>query len=569
MFSEERSIFVRLFNQGTRVEINHDIDNEAAKKPEEHVHLDWMSRWFQEWYAPVLMHPAMRALVLLWFCLYIGFSGYLCTQVRQGLEPVKLLVEGSYAIPHYVSLEEYFWRNGSEMQLVINNAPNLANRTERQRVKEMVSAFANTSHSLGPAGVQFWLYDFERYLEDEAANTNHRQGTTNIDEFYEIVQQFMLTPTYERLSEDVFWGNVTLPNNQTHWMIKSFRVSIGLTRFETAILQIETVNLMRQVAAAQRYSDMNITTFNPVWLFVDQYQEILPNVLQEVISGMSFMVTIALLLIPHPLTSFWVAVTILSVDVGVIGFMTIWGINLDTISMITIIMSIGFSVDFAAHIAHAFVLSSDKDAGPKEKVKAAMGEIAWPILQGATSTILGVVVLADLDSYMVVAFFKTVFLVIVLALIHGLVFLPVLLGIFVTRRCGAGETKKQNDSRANLNINVDMSTAFSRVQAAQQRQDSGPATVRSRHSSKVHPASTVVSGISYDQSTFSEPALRNSQLSRSDSEPNGNGIPVFNINTSWANGGSNPAFEMEDGFGLHNQSCVDQYLHGNFADSRM
>jgi len=141
-------------------------------------------------------------------------------------------------------------------------------------------------------------------------------------------------------------------------------------------------------------------------------------------------------------------VTILSVDVGVIGFMTIWGINLDTISMITIIMSIGFSVDFAAHIAHAFVVSSDKDAGPKEKVKAAMGEIAWPILQGAASTILGVVVLADLDSYMVVAFFKTVFLVIILALIHGLVFLPVLLGIFVTRRCGAGKSK-DDDSKLN------------------------------------------------------------------------------------------------------------------------
>jgi len=49
---------------------------------------------------------------------------------------------------------------------------------------------------------------------------------------------------------------------------------------------------------------------------------------------------------------------------------------------------------------------------------------------------MGVCVLADLDSYMIVAFFKTVFLVIILALVHGLVFLPVLLSIFVPDRNG-------------------------------------------------------------------------------------------------------------------------------------
>jgi len=97
------------------------------------------------------------------------------------------------------------------------------------------------------------------------------------------------------------------------------------------------------------------------------------------VGGTLFMILIALLLIPHPVCSLWVAVVILSVDLGVIGFMTAWGIRLDTVSMITIIMSIGFSVDFAAHMAHAFVASHE--ASPTQRIYAALGSIGWPALQ--------------------------------------------------------------------------------------------------------------------------------------------------------------------------------------------
>lgn len=40
------------------------------------------------------------------------------------------------------------------------------------------------------------------------------------------------------------------------------------------------------------------------------------------------MIIIAILLIPQPLCSLWVALAIASIDLGVIGFMTLWGVNL-------------------------------------------------------------------------------------------------------------------------------------------------------------------------------------------------------------------------------------------------
>ena len=46
---------------------------------------------------------------------------------------------------------------------------------------------------------------------------------------------------------------------------------------------------------------------------------------------------------------------IVSIDLGVLGYMALWRVNLDAISMITIIMSIGFAVDLTAHLSYAYV----------------------------------------------------------------------------------------------------------------------------------------------------------------------------------------------------------------------
>ncbi|VDK66509.1 unnamed protein product [Gongylonema pulchrum] len=101
--------------------------------------------------------------------------------------------------------------------------------------------------------------------------------------------------------------------------------------------------------------------------------------------------------------------------------------------MITIIMSIGFSVDYSAHITYGYVISAEST--PEKRVKTALGALGWPVTQGAMSTILAVVVLADVPAYMIVTFFKTVFLSIALGLLHGLVFLPVMLSLFVGGSC--------------------------------------------------------------------------------------------------------------------------------------
>ena len=67
------------------------------------------------------------------------------------------------------------------------------------------------------------------------------------------------------------------------------------------------------------------------------------------------MLFVSLVFIPNPWCSILVGLAILSIETGVVGYMALWGVHLDQISMINLIMCIGFSVDFSAHISYAYL----------------------------------------------------------------------------------------------------------------------------------------------------------------------------------------------------------------------
>uniref|UniRef100_A0A914USM9 Uncharacterized protein n=1 Tax=Plectus sambesii TaxID=2011161 RepID=A0A914USM9_9BILA len=93
--------------------------------------------------------------------------------------------------------------------------------------------------------------------------------------------------------------------------------------------------------------------------------------------------------------------------------------------MATILMSIGFSVDYTAHISYHYYKGDAENT--RARLKHALSSIAWPMLQAGLSTLISVLILIAVHAYMVDVFVKTVFLVVFLGLAHGLVILPVVL----------------------------------------------------------------------------------------------------------------------------------------------
>lgn len=109
------------------------------------------------------------------------------------------------------------------------------------------------------------------------------------------------------------------------------------------------------------------------------------------------------------------------------GFMHFWGLTIDTVTCVNLIIAIGLCVDYSAHIAHRFmtVRAPSRDV----RVQLTLAEIGPAVLNGGVSTFLAFILLARSKSYVFTAFFKVFFLVVVCGLFNGLVVLPVLLSL--------------------------------------------------------------------------------------------------------------------------------------------
>ena len=83
-----------------------------------------------------------------------------------------------------------------------------------------------------------------------------------------------------------------------------------------------------------------------------------------------------------------------------------WDLTINTVTTVMIIMSIGLSVDYSAHIAHMFMVHQGTRT---ERARAAINGIGVSVLNGGISTFLAFVLLAASKSYVFRVFFRVSF----------------------------------------------------------------------------------------------------------------------------------------------------------------
>ena len=103
-----------------------------------------------------------------------------------------------------------------------------------------------------------------------------------------------------------------------------------------------------------------------------------------------------------------------------------WGITIDVVSSVDVIIAIGLCVDYSVHICHAFLTVSGTR---KERAKAAVLDMGMAVLNGGVSTLIAFILLAGSDSHVFSVFFRIFLLVIIFGLFHGLILLPVVLSL--------------------------------------------------------------------------------------------------------------------------------------------
>ena len=128
--------------------------------------------------------------------------------------------------------------------------------------------------------------------------------------------------------------------------------------------------------------------------------------------------------------SAWAACLLLStlgmMLVDLAGCMWLFGIQLNAVSVVNLVMAVGIGVEFVAHILHAFL---EEKGSPEDRAVKALVDVGATVLTGITLTkVVGVSVLAFAHTMIFeVYYFKFYLSLVLVGASHGLIFLPCVL----------------------------------------------------------------------------------------------------------------------------------------------
>ncbi|KAI1724636.1 patched family domain-containing protein [Ditylenchus destructor] len=365
------------------------------------------ARFFYTRYTTLLLDYRAQLWILTAFIIYLVTACLGCTKLRMGLEPNNLFPDNSHGKESLELSEKYFPDHGCHLHVWMRNlsTTDLGNRRLWIVLNTEIQLYEHTEFT---TSADSWLDVFLGYTHNESGSYLVE------DNFITLLKEFLSRPEFDKYNKDVI-----LTSNMSQLEASRITVRLRYVGFEN---QTRAMHLFRRLADT---GELTTKVFADFFLFAEQYDAIFPNTVSSILVAGGAVILVSLLLIPDPLAAFWVSFTIISINIGVLGFMSFLSVKLDFVSMITIVMSIGFCVDFSSHLAYNFVRGQNIDSS--RRLRNAMYIAGTPILQSASSTILGVSFIASAESYIFRSFLKTMILVITLATIHGIVFLPVFL----------------------------------------------------------------------------------------------------------------------------------------------
>ncbi|XP_002750214.2 patched domain-containing protein 3 [Callithrix jacchus] len=364
--------------------------------------------FFRDYFGPLLTSAESKFFVVFLYILYLTSSIYGCFQVEEGLDLRNLASDDSYITPYFNVEEGYFSDYGPRVMVIVTKKVDYWDKDVRQKLENCIQIFEKTYY-VDRNFTEFWLSAYVQYLKGKSQDPNDKNTfMNNIPDF------FSNFPNFEY---DV---NISSSNE-----IISSRGFIQTTDVFTSR---DKKIMLFQLRSIAENCQIPLMVYNHAFIYFDQYTAIVENTVRNVVVASAATFIVSLLLIPHLMCSLWVTFAIASVIVGVTGFMAFWKVNLDSISMINLVICIGFSFDFSAHISYAFVSSLQPSVN--QKSIEALYLLGYPVLQSAVSTIIGVCVLATAKAYIFRTFFKIMFLVMVFGAAHGLIFIPVFLTFF-------------------------------------------------------------------------------------------------------------------------------------------
>ncbi|ESK97466.1 vacuolar membrane protein [Moniliophthora roreri MCA 2997] len=446
-----------------------------------------LARLIRRYYAPWLLKPTVKAAVLVMFSGLFIVSVIMIQYLKLGLDQKLALPSESYLVNYFDHMAAYL-EVGPPVYFVSRNVDttqrtgqqalcgrfttcqpySLANILEVERQRKESSFISEPTAS--------WIDDFFAWLNpDQEQCCRVRKGDPSMfctprdrdslcrpcfegrepawnitmkglpegEEFMTYLKRWLESPTNEDcpVAGKASFGTALSLDSEGN--------SVTASHFRTFHSPLKTQDdFINSFEAAHRvaqeisdYTGTDVFPYSLHYVFFDQYAHIIAMT-QEVLGlGLAAVLLVTAILLGSWRTGMIVTGVVGLTVVSVMGVMALWGIMLNAISLVNLVISLGIAVEFCAHVARAFMnagsgvtLEVGHPAGQKERDErmwTALVDVGPSVLSGITFTkLIGMCVLALTRSKLLEIYYFRMWLTLIISgALHGLVLLPVVLSI--------------------------------------------------------------------------------------------------------------------------------------------
>ena len=342
---------------------------------------------------------------ILVFTIYLGISACFITNLNLGISQTIALPRDSFLVDYFGNLSTYL-KTGAPVYFVVKDGFDYSNIDNQNLL--CGSSGCNSDSLLGQVffsslnpeytsialPASSWLDDYFSWLDPDVVCCRVQNGSTPMNmtycpasdpstwanctsclpsseatqrprpqEFRKYLQRYLKDNPSKDCSKGghaAYGGGVklrTLPNN-----VHNVDSSYFMTYHTVSTNSDEFTNSMKYARElAKNMStriDHDVFAYSVFYVFYEQYLTIVEDTWKDLLICLSGVFVVTFLLMGFNLgLAFCIIITVAMIIVDLMGLMYLWDINLNAVSLVNLVMAIGISVEFCAHIGRAFSTS--------------------------------------------------------------------------------------------------------------------------------------------------------------------------------------------------------------------
>ncbi|RXG52645.1 Patched-related protein 9 [Armadillidium vulgare] len=373
----------------------------------------WLGKWVR-----FLLQPPVTAFVLLSTGLLLGGAISQTLELEQRFESTWLLPTSSDIYKWFKTMDRIFPKDGRDGFVFFENVKLPEELPELQILAE------NLRRNPFVSRVDAWFDKLTDFIDREDLFKN-KNMTSEL--FYDSLSYFLFNEDGAKYRNDiVFSNNTKLRCIEPAPKFTTFKISFRYRRLNPANGEYQdAMNSVRQIV-----SSANLTGYRAPWALSYGQWETENVISYELLRNVSIVLVIIFVMTMVLLASFRAALLVLTCVlatlVEVAALMNFWGVTINTVSCIALVLAIGICVDYAAHITHGFLVAQ---GSRKFRAESALNHMGAAVLHGGISTLIAFVMLAPSDTFIFVSYFKILTGVAIFGLYNAMVVLPILLAM--------------------------------------------------------------------------------------------------------------------------------------------